>query len=220
VGTGPQGHRARMRTRLLAGPTALADYEVLEMLLFLGIARRDTKPQAKGLINQFGSLAEVLMAGRPALSGAGLPDRVAEAFGLVAEAAENLARAEPAERVTLATMEALDRYLDVPLRTRQPPGLAALLLNNRNQLLAECGLDEHEPASITKAVLRQALEHHATAVILVRNRGEAAASVTEADRRLFAHVRRAAAALSVVVHDLVVLGRGEWSSLSRGDGLH
>jgi len=216
--TGPHGHRARMRTRLLAGPTALADYEILEMLLFFGVSRRDTKPQAKSLINQFGSLAGVLAAGRSELSEAGLPGWAAEAFSLVTEAAQNLSLAEPVERVTLGTMDALERYLDVPSRTRQPAGLAALLLNNRNQLLAECDLGKGDAAAVTKTVLRQALDWHATAVILVRNRGEAAATVTEADRRLFAHLHRAAAALSVVIHDVVVLGRGKWSSLSRGRG--
>ena len=61
--TGPHGHRRRMRERLLnAGAASLADYEILEMLLFLGIPRRDTKPLAKALINSFGSLAGVLTA--------------------------------------------------------------------------------------------------------------------------------------------------------------
>ncbi|MHA4801761.1 hypothetical protein, partial [Enterococcus faecium] len=55
--TGPHGHRARMRARLLArGGAGLADYEIIEMLLFLGIPRGDTKPLAKAAINRFGSL--------------------------------------------------------------------------------------------------------------------------------------------------------------------
>ena len=53
---GPHGHRQRMRERLLArGPGGLADYEILEMLLFLGIRRGDTKPLAKAAINRFGA---------------------------------------------------------------------------------------------------------------------------------------------------------------------
>src|SRR5271155_2322052 len=65
--TGPHGHRERMRGRLLEkGAAALADYEILEMLLFLGIARRDTKPLAKAMINRFGSLAAALGASRAA----------------------------------------------------------------------------------------------------------------------------------------------------------
>ena len=51
--TGPQGHRHRMREKLLfRGPEALADYEVLEMLLFAAFRTGDTKPLAKALINR------------------------------------------------------------------------------------------------------------------------------------------------------------------------
>jgi len=41
-------------------PDALADYELLELLLFTVLPRKDTKPLAKKLINQFGSFAEVV----------------------------------------------------------------------------------------------------------------------------------------------------------------
>lgn len=214
VGTGPQGHRSRMRGRLLASASALADYEILEMLLFLGIERRDTKPQAKGLINRFGSLAGALTADRTALGAAGLPSRAIEALELVSEAAQQLAQAERTERVMLNDWEALDHYLDAPSRSARPPGLGALLLNNRNQLLGECALDHaDDPAAVTRALLRQALERHATAAILVRNRADDPAEPTEADDDLYRHVRRAAAAVSVTVHDLVVIGQGDLTSL-------
>lgn len=212
--TGPSGHRGRMRTRLLAGPAALADYEVVEMLLFLGIPRRDTKPQAKDLINRFGSLAGVLSAETAPLRQAGLPPLAIEAFGLVAEAASLLSRTERTERVVLGDWTALERYLDLPARRSQPTGLSALLLNNRNQLLAE----RRWPAEIGaeafgRAMLHVALEQHATAAILVRNHGEAAPGITPADRALHAEVKRAGAALSVLVHDLVAIGAGRWTSL-------
>src|SRR5579863_9295122 len=55
---GAEGHRNRMRLRLLkAGPDALADHELLEMVLFLALPRRDTKPIAKALLARFGSFA-------------------------------------------------------------------------------------------------------------------------------------------------------------------
>ena len=54
------GHRERLRSRLReAGPGALADYELLELILFRAIPRRDVKPLAKSLIARFGSFAEV-----------------------------------------------------------------------------------------------------------------------------------------------------------------
>ncbi len=203
-----------MRDRLLAGPAALADYEILEMLLFLGIPRRDTKPQAKGLINRFGSLAATLAAGHRALQSAGLEQRAIEAFDLVTEAAAQLSRAERGERVLLGTWTALERYLDLPGRMSQPPALGALLLNNRNQLLAEQRWQpDVEAATLGREMLHHALEQHATAVILVRNQGNAAPKLTGEDRALHARLERAGTALSVVVHDWVVIGGGDWISL-------
>ena len=63
---GADGHRNRMRARLLvAGPDALADHEMLEMLLFLALPRRDTKPIARELLTRFGGFGPVVTASPP-----------------------------------------------------------------------------------------------------------------------------------------------------------
>src|ERR1700716_3431564 len=57
------GHRERLRERFHgAGPDALSDYELLEMVLFSAKARGDVKPLAKTLLKKFGSSAEVMHA--------------------------------------------------------------------------------------------------------------------------------------------------------------
>src|SRR3954453_6109283 len=57
------GHRMRLRDRFhSAGPGALSDYELLEMVLFTAKPRGDMKPLAKLLIKKFGSFAEVINA--------------------------------------------------------------------------------------------------------------------------------------------------------------
>jgi DNA repair protein RadC len=206
-----------MRGRLLASEAALADYEILEMLLFLGIPRRDTKPIAKGLINQFGSLSAALAADPDALAQAGLPARAAEALRMVVEAAEILARPDAIRRPVISDLTSLERYLDVEERTAQPPGISALLLNNRNQLLGEPAWEPDAAAGVLATeMLKAALDQHATAAILVRNGGTAAPLITEADRALHTQVSRSAGVLSVVVHDLVVIGRGDRAG-HRGD---
>src|ERR1700712_4772462 len=63
------GHRDRIRLKLLqSGPDSLADYELMEVVLFLAILRRDTKPIAKRLISHFGSFANAIAAPVGALS--------------------------------------------------------------------------------------------------------------------------------------------------------
>ena len=57
------GHRERLRARFHdAGADSLADYELLELLLFQAVPRRDTKPLAKALLARFGSFSEVIAA--------------------------------------------------------------------------------------------------------------------------------------------------------------
>ncbi|MEA2742839.1 MAG: repair protein RadC, partial [Acetobacteraceae bacterium] len=67
---GAEGHRMRMRQRLLkAGPDALADHEMLEMILFIALPRRDTKPIAWNLLARFRSFGGVLGAPETELRG-------------------------------------------------------------------------------------------------------------------------------------------------------
>jgi len=125
-----------MRERLLGrGPAALADYEVLEMLLFLGIPRRDTKPLAKELINRFGSLEAVLGAASDRLERAGLRPEATAVLRVPEEAARRLALAEARDRPVLNNWDRLLEYLDTGLAGAVPGQRRALLLDNRNRLL-------------------------------------------------------------------------------------
>lgn len=209
--TGPQGHRGRMRTRLLsAGPDGLADYELVEMLLFLGIPRRDTKPFAKSLINRFGDLLRTLSAPAGELDEAGLNDDCKRVWGLVQEAGARLAQAEFVSRPLLNTPDRLMAYLDPPSRQGRPAHLAALFLNNRNQLLAEeAWPDATTAADTVRDISRRAVHLHATALVLVRSRPASRPSCQPDDRALVQSCRKAGSALSLVLHEHLVLGRGE-----------
>src|SRR5579875_2500076 len=110
---GAEGHRARMRHRLLtAGPDALADHEMLEMALFLALPRRDTKGIARGLLARFGSYAAVIAAPVQELRGVeGLGEAGIAALKLVQGAAARLLKAEIVGRPVLSTWDKLMEYL-------------------------------------------------------------------------------------------------------------
>ena len=215
--TGTDGHRGRMRARLLVrGPDGLADYEILEMLLFLGIPRRDTGPLAKATINRFGSLQAVLDAPAALLRLAGLDGLSASVIELVSESARRLARAEQRSRPLLSDLGRLVDHLDLPARMARPPHLVALLLNNRNQLLAELHCpDTQDAAAVAEAVARRALQAHATALILATCRPGAPPLVTDRDAAVTGCVARGARILSIALHDHWVFGAGEPVSLKR-----
>ncbi|NHN83063.1 DNA repair protein RadC [Acetobacter musti] len=230
--TGPTGHRGRMRERVLSrGAAALADYELVEMLLFYGIPRRDTKPLAKSLINRFGSLASVLNASPAALRSAQLNDETITALKLPAVAACRLAEAEARQRPVLGNWDALLGYFDTALDGAVPGQLRILFLDNRNRLLG----DEAVPTENTGAentgegarrgprieaakILRRALSLHATALIAVRlctTSGQGPARFAPGDEDLARELTRAGALLAVTLHDMIALQGGNWLSLKQ-----
>ena len=214
--TGPQGHRARMRERLLArGPEALADYEILEMLLFLGIPRRDTKPLAKELINRFGSLSGVFTAEPAVLAHAGgLGEDVIAVLRLPEEAALRLAGAEARTRPVLNNWDRLLEYFETAMAGATPGQLRTLLLDNRNRLLADEAV-AGEPDDLPQILAGRALAMHATAMILVRvlPDGPMDKSLPRQEAMLCQAIARAVALLSITLHDHMLVGGGNWISL-------
>ena len=214
--TGPHGHRARMRERLLSrGPETLADYEVLEMLLFLGIPRGDTKPLAKDLINRFGSLPAVLTATPEALTRqGGLGDGAITALRMPEAAAQRLAGAEARSQPVLNNWDRLLEYFDTALAGAMPGQLRALLLDNRNRLLADEPMTG-EPDELPSMLAGRALALHATALILVRvvPAGPIDKALPKREATLCAAISKALGMLSITLHDHMLVGGGSWISL-------
>ncbi|MBS1050956.1 RadC family protein [Gluconobacter japonicus] len=202
-GTGPQGHRARMRTRVETnGAETLADYELLEMLLFLGIPRKDTKPLAKGLISHFGSLINVFRAPTRDLRNAGLNDDTIRALRLPSVAAERLASAEHRERPVLGNWPQLTEYLETALKSAVAGQLRVLYLDNRNRLLAdEAAPPEEDITFLNRAIAIRALALHATAIIGVHVQPALKAPALSTAARTLENALRP---LSIVLHDVLI----------------
>ena len=221
--TGPYGHRARMREKLLErGPDALADYELLEMLLFFAMPKGDTKPLAKTLINRFGSFANVLTAPQQALLDTrGLGIHSVSAVKLVQAAALRLARAEVMERPVLNTWDRLIEYLTAAMAREKTEVFRVLYLDSKNRLIADeaqaRGTVNHTPV-YPREVVKRALELHATALILCHNHPSGDPSPSRSDIEMTRMVKEAAAVLSVTLHDHLIIGNGRWLSF-RAEGL-
>jgi len=215
--TGPHGHRARMREKLLRrGPDALADYELLEMLLFSAMPRGDTKPLAKALINRFGSFAAVLATPQQKLlESPGLGIHSVSAIKLVQAAAIRLARAEVLGQPVLANWEALMDYLKAAQGREPVEQFRVLFLDSRNRLLADelqaRGTVNHTPV-YPREILKRALELHATALILVHNHPSGDPTPSRQDIEMTREIKHAGGLLSVILHDHVIVGNGCWTS--------
>ncbi len=97
-------HRRRLRARFLGGGAdALPDYELMELVLFAAIPRRDVKPLAKELVRKFGSFAEAIAAPRERLEEIrGVGEAVVAQLKLVEAAALRLSRTRLLDRPALS----------------------------------------------------------------------------------------------------------------------
>ena len=220
VSHGAEGHRGRMRQRLLtAGPDALADYELLEMVLFLALPRRDTKPIAKALMERFGSFSNAIAAPLNDLRAIeGMGEAGTAALKTVQAAALRLARGEVMNRPVLSNWDALMDYLNAALARERVEQFRVLFLDTRNRLLADeaqaRGTVNHTPV-YPREVVKRALELQATALILVHNHPSGDPTPSRDDIEMTREVVTAARALAIVLHDHIIVGNGTWLSFRR-----
>ena len=217
---GHLGHRERLRRKLLdAGPDALADYELLELLLFFAILRRDTKPIAKALITRFGSLGNVLAAPPEALKEVeGVGESTVAVVKAAQAAALRLLREEVKDSPLLNNMERLTNYLTAVMARESVEQFRVLFLDTRNRLIADeaqaRGTVNHTPV-YPREVMRRCLELGATALILVHNHPSGDPTPSRADVEMTAEVKAAAGALGIVLHDHLIIGNGRQLSFRR-----
>jgi DNA repair protein RadC len=207
------GHRDRLRKRFLeSGPGALADYEMLELLLFQAIPRRDTKPIAKALMEKFGTYRGVLRANTAALMDVkGMGEAGAVMFKAIADAAERLARHEIMDRPVISSWEKLLDYLRIGMADEKTEHFRILFLDVKNSLIADeeqqHGTVNHTPI-YPREVVKRALELGASAIILVHNHPSGNPTPSQADIQMTQTIRDAAKGVNIALHDHVIIAKG------------
>jgi len=205
-----QGHRDRLRTRFLeVGANSLADYELLELVLFAAIPRHDIKPLAKALIAEFGSFAEVVAAPRERLSGL-IKDSAITQLKIMEAAALRLARAKIMRRPALSSWSALLDYCHTAMARREIEEFRVLFLDRKNVLIADevqsRGTVDHAPV-YPREIVKRALSLNASALILVHNHPSGDPEPSRADIAMTREIVAAAATLKIQIHDHLVIGR-------------
>lgn len=217
------GHRERLRARFLeGGSNALPDYELLELVLFRAIPRRDVKGLAKDLIKRFGSFAEVVAASSSLLMEVpGIKDAAVTELKLIEAAAQRFAKGEIAKKPILGSWAKVLDYCRTSMAFADREQFRILFLDNRNGLIADevqqTGTVDHTPV-YPREVVRRALELSATAVILVHNHPSGDPEPSRADIAMTQTIIEVAKPLGIEVYDHVIVGRKGHASL-KGLGL-
>src|SRR6202451_1641123 len=212
------GHRGRLRERFReAGAEALSDYELLELLLFRVLPRRDVKPLAKSLLEKFGSFAEVIGAPQARLAEVkGLGDACITDLKIVQAAASRLLRGEVRKRPVLSSWSTVLDYCRTAQAFADREQFRVLFLDKRNQLIADevqqTGTVDHAPA-YPRAVVKRALELSATAIVLVHNHPSGDPTPSHADVQMTQQIIAVASPLGIAVHDHIIVGKEGHASL-------
>ena len=214
-------HRKRLRDRFhRGGAQALPDYEMLELVLFRAIPRQDVKPLAQALIDQFGDFNRVISAPASVLTRIkGCGDAVVTELKIVEAAAHRLARAKIMQRHVLSGWDDLLRYCHTVMAHRDTEQFRILFLDTKNMIIAdeEQATVDHVPV-YPREVVKRALELNAASMILVHNHPSGDPTPSEADITMTHQIADAARALSITIHDHLIIGKSREISF-RAEGL-
>jgi DNA repair protein RadC len=202
---------------MAGGAEPMADYELLELVLFGSIPRGDVKPIAKQLIARFGSFAEAINAPIDRLMEVkGVGKATALEFKVIEAAARRIAKGGVAKRQVLSSWASVIEYCRTTMAFAEREEFRILFLDKRNQLIADevqqRGTVDHTPV-YPREIVRRALELSATAVVLVHNHPSGDPTPSQADIRMTLDIQQIARPLGIAVHDHIIVGRHGHASL-------
>jgi DNA repair protein RadC len=211
------GHRQRLRARFRkSGAGALADYEILELILFRAVPRRDTKPLAKALLDRFGTFASVVNAPPDRLKEvSGIGDQVVTEIKLIEAAALHLSKSEISGQPVLSSWQKVIDYAHASMAHREKEQFRIIFLDRKNRLIADEvqqeGTINHTPV-YPREVVKRALELAASSIILLHNHPSGDPTPSDPDIDMTREIADAAEKLGIKIHDHIIIAREGHSS--------
>ena len=216
------GHRKRLRERFLkGGADAMADYELLEIILFSARPIGDVKPMAKTLLAAFGSFGQIMHASPIELMKIdGVNEAAVVAIKVAKAAAERLLREEVADKPVIKSWTQLLDYCRLHMGHGMNEEFHVLFLNHKLELILDErqqeGTINHTPV-YPREVVRRALELGASSLILVHNHPSGDVSPSKADVDVTKEIIAAAKPLGIAVHDhLIISAKKHFSFKAKG----
>ena len=213
------GHREKMRQRFMTGGLdAFADHEILELLLYYAIPRRDTNPIAHALMERYGSLPAVLAAPMEDLKRTeGIGESAAVLLHLVPQVCRRARLAQVGEDQVLNSSERAGAYLLECFDGESREVIYQLCLDRKGKLLACKRLGEGSVASADLDVRRRvenAILTGASAVILAHNHPSGVALPSDGDYTATMRVRAALNAIGIELADHIIVADGDFVSMA------
>lgn len=212
------GHRKRLRSRFLEhGLDVLPDHEVLELLLFYALPRKDTNLLARQLLDHFGTIAAVLEAPLEELKNvAGIGENAAVLLHLITPLSRRYLLSRTEKNICLSTSKDCGEYLLPYFFGATEEQVYLLCLDAKCKVLA-CRLLQSGSVNSALVPLRKAAEVamacNASAVILAHNHTSGLALPSRADIEVTELLRSTLEPLEIKLVDHIIVADGEYVSM-------
>jgi len=206
------GHRERLRQRFMVDcGNSMPDYEILELLLTMAIPRRDVKPLAKNLINQYGDLAKVLHAPtHKLLDESNLSTNAIVLLKLIVTCASRISSNYFAEN-NHTILSNWDNFLDYchnKMAHKEIEEFRVFFFDDDLNYLGDKVLSTgtiNRSYAHPREIIREAIEHKAVYVILAHNHPSGDCAPSEADKRLTEKICAATDIMDIIVYDHLII---------------
>lgn len=211
------GHRKRLKNKFLQnGDLGLNDYELLELILFQAIPRRDVKELAKKLLDKFTDFQQLVNVEKEKLMEVnGVNENVYLQIRLLKVTLNRIFKEKITKKNIISSWSALLDYLKATMEQLRIEQFRVLFLNKRNSLIDDLvmGTGTIDQAPVyPREIVKKALYYEAAALILVHNHPSGNSQPSNADIELTKQIVTACKIVDVAVHDHVIIGDNEYYS--------
>ena len=215
-----EGHRQRLKQRFLEeGLDNFSQIQVLELLLFYCIPRRDTNPIAHSLLEHFGSLSQVLEAPVEELCKVpGISENAATLLHLATEVGRYYMVNRSTQTQILPTVDSCAQYLQPFFFGRRNETVFLLCLDAKCKVLCckEVGEGSVNSAGISiRKIVETALAANATTVVLAHNHPSGIAVPSGEDVQTTRRIAAALQAVDVNLADHIVVADDDYVSMAQ-----
>ncbi len=206
------GHRERLKQKFLqTGFTGFHGYEIIELILFYAIPRRDVKPLAKLLLKTFGTIENIFVASQKeimAIKGCG--ETVYFTLKLFAQTSLVISREQLNQAPLLAKWTELSNYLRLKMGYLTHEEFHILFLNAKSYLISDMKIFRgtvDKAAIYPREILKHALECGAVSMILAHNHPSGDATPSHDDIQITYNIIQAAQLMNITVIDHIIVGK-------------
>lgn len=211
------GHRKRVKERFVTvGAANFSDYELLEIMLFSAIPRKDVKPLAKKLLENFRTITDLINIDRERLlSISGTNENLYINFAVIRELINRVLKQKIINKNIIGSWGSLIDYLKVNMGNMRLEQFRILFLNKKNILIADEILSQgtiDQAAVYPREVVKRALFNEASSIILVHNHPSGSPDPSKANIDMTNRIVEICKTINIVVHDHVIISNNKYFS--------